>query len=188
MNSLRPLLILLAGLLLAAALVGLVVRENQARNGGREVALTMQGVDPRDLLSGHYLAFDLVEPLSEAEMCPVTLLDPVARTGWVALSPKRDHWQATGMADDRAKAARLGVLTVRGEASCYPHGNHEIRLEIGVHRLHATQADAERLAAVLNRWNDGKRVEGYALVSVGQDGRARLTGVRIGGERFRLDW
>lgn len=188
MSRPRPILIMAAGLLLAAALTALVVREHQARAAGREVALTIQGVDPRDLLSGHYVAFTLVEPLKEGEMCPVTLLDPSPRRGWVALSPKGDHWQATGMAADRATAARLGVLTVRGSAGCEPHGDHQIRLEIGVHRFHASQAQAEKATGDIGRWNPGGQAPAYALVSIGKDGHARLTGLLVAGHRIGLDW
>jgi hypothetical protein len=188
MTRLRPLAILLAGLLLTAALIGLVVRENAARDAGREVALSLQGVDPRDLLSGHYVAFDMVEPLTPGEMCPVTLMNPEAGTGWVALSPKGDHWQATGMSGDRAKAARLGVLTVKGSASCEPGDPHQIRLDIGLHRFHASQADAERISALIRTWNNDARPPAYALVSISPDGRARLTGVQVGAEKFGLDW
>lgn len=188
MTRLRPLAIILAGLLLVAALVALVVRENAARDDGQEVALTLQGVDPRDLLTGHYVAFQLVEPLSPGEMCPVTLMDRDTGTGWVALSPKAGHWQATGAAADRAKAGRLGVLTVRGEASCDPGEIHEIRLNIGIDRFHASQADAERISALIRTWNNEARPPAYALVSIGRDGRARLKGVKIGAERFGLDW
>lgn len=188
MKRLRPLAILLAGLLLAAALVGLVVRETASRDEGREVVLTLQGVDPRELLSGHSVIFQLVEPLNPGEMCPVTLMDPRAGKGWVALSPKGDHWQATGRAADRATAARLGELTVRGQASCSPDDPHQTTLEIGVTRFHASQADAERISAAIARWRPGEPVPAYALVSIGRDGRARLKGVRIGAERFGLDW
>ncbi|MDQ0464185.1 putative membrane-anchored protein [Caulobacter ginsengisoli] len=192
MSRLRPILIVLAGLLLAGALTALVVREHQARAGGREVALTIQGVDPRDLLTGHYVAFSLVEPLREAEMCPVTLIGPAARQGWVALSPKGDpkdnHWQATGRAADRATAARLGVLTVKGSATCLPQEGHQIELDIGITRFHASQAQSEQIARDIPRWNSNGQAPAYALVSIGQDGHARLTGLLIAGHRIGLDW
>jgi hypothetical protein len=187
MSRLRPVLILAAGLLLAAALIALVIREHQARAAGREVALTIQGVDPRDLLSGHYVAFGLAEPLRETEMCPVTLIDPALKGGWVALSPREDHWQATGMAADRAAAARLGVLTVKGSATCDPN-EHLIRMKIGIDRFHASQATAEQAARDLGRPVSDIRPTAYALVSIGQDGHARLSGVQIGGKRIGLDW
>lgn len=188
MSRLRPILIVLTGLLLAAALTGLVVRESQGRQGGREVALTLQGVDPRDLLSGHYVAFTLAEPLGENEMCPVTLINSPPGTAWVALSPKRGHWQATGMSPDRAKAARLGMLTVRGEASCDPRGDHQVTLNIGLNRFHAAQADAQRISMAISRWDNSRPTPSYALVSIDKDGHARLKGVQIGAERVMLDW
>ena len=190
MNRLRPILIVVAGLLLAGALTALVIREHQARASGREIVLTIRGADPRDLLTGHYVAFSMVEPLKATEMCPVTLLNPTMRLGWVALSPKGDHWQATGWAADRAIAARLGLVTVKGSAYCEPHGLHHIQLDIGVNAFHASQAQAEQIARDISRWSPGTQEPppAYALVSVGQDGHARLTGLLIAGHRIGLDW
>lgn len=193
MSRLRPLLVLLAGLLLAGGLTALVLHERQARDEGREVVLRMQGFDPRDLLSGHYVAFTLVEPLRPGEMCPVTLIqrptagppDPAERA-WVALSPREDHWQATGAGASQAAAARLGVLTVRGRAVCEPGEPHQINLDLGLTRLHAAQDQAERLSRALRAGGENPPV--YAVVSVGRDGRPRLKGVRLGNERIDLDW
>ena len=42
--------------LCAAALIGLVVSEGFAREGGQEITLPMAAVDPRAILSGHYTA------------------------------------------------------------------------------------------------------------------------------------
>ncbi len=194
MRRLRPILIVLAGLLLAGAMTALVIREHQARRAGREVALLLQGVDPRDLLTGHYVAFTLAEPLREIEMCPVTLINPAisSTATWVALSPtgdaKDNHWRATGQAADRATAARLGVLPVKGSAYCTPLGDRQIHLDIGVSRFHASQAQSERIARDIARLNPGGQAPAYALVSIGKDGRARLIGLLIAGHRIELDW
>lgn len=189
MSRLRPLLILAAGLLLAAILVGLVLHERQARAEGQVVALPVEGVDPRSLLSGHYVDFRLVEQMAGNELCPVTLSRSSAPAeGWVALSPKGDHWRATGQAADRKTAARLGVLTVRGSAHCDPRVNNDITLEIGISRFHASQAEAERFSRLINRWNPEQPAPAFALVSIGKDGHARLVGLSVGGERISLDW
>jgi hypothetical protein len=193
MSRLRAILILAAGLLLSAALVLLVLHERQARLEGKVVALALQGVDPRNLLSGHYVALNFAQELRPQEMCPVTLSNPPdVSIGWVALSPRGDPednlWQATGMAVDRATAARLGVVTVRGSALCDPRGEgHVITLEIAINRFHASQAEAERLTRLIGLAG-GEGPPAQALVSIGKDGRDRLSGLRVGAERVMLDW
>ena len=58
-----PLRIVIVAALCVAGLIGLVVRETMARNSGTEVLLAMEAVDPRALLSGHYVIVQLRESL-----------------------------------------------------------------------------------------------------------------------------
>ena len=64
-----PMRILVAALALASVLVGLVLWEDRARAQGQEVVLAMEAVDPRSLLSGHYVALDLSERLPTGGAC-----------------------------------------------------------------------------------------------------------------------
>jgi hypothetical protein len=179
-----------AALLLTLLLVGLVVRETQARAAGREVRLAMQTVDPRDLLTGHYVELQLTEALPPGQACPPGLADAPNRPGWLALTPGPQFTRVSGFAATRAEAARLGPVVMRGKAYCYaaPERNDtagSVTLDIGVRRFHADQAQAESLAKGLAERRRGDATA-FAVVSVGEDGKARLKGVIVGGRRADL--
>jgi hypothetical protein len=178
-----------AGALLTLVLTGLVVREGQARAAGREVRLAMEGVDPRALLTGHYAALSLAEPLPAGAPCPPgTDRSPPTGpfesrpVGWVALAPAGAAWRPVAVAETRSGALRAGQVAVRGRLDC--RAGERLELDIGVRRFHASQREAEALEAALR---DGG-TQAYAVVSVGRDGRARLKGVEAGGRRVTLDW
>ncbi len=180
-----------AALLLVALLVGLVVRENLARNAGREVRLPMEAVDPRELLTGHYVALRLSQLQAPGQPCPPgsgTMMKP----GWVALTPSPTGDRITGVGSDRASAARFGPVQMRGKANCWgdphdPNDRARVAIEIGVNRFHASQAQSEAFDKALRERKVGESTA-WAIVSVGEDGKARLKGVIIGGRRADLGW
>ena len=181
-----PLRILGAGLLLAAALVGLVTYEGQARARGQEVRLAMEAFDPRSLLTGHYAALQLTHALPDEIPCP-----DGGETGWLALRADGAVHRLAGMAASREAALKLGPVAVRGTASCLgggapADGPRQVVLDIGVDRMHADQQEAQALETALRARPD--RPEALAVISVGRDGRARLKGVIVGGRRTDLDW
>lgn len=187
---------------LALGLVGLVVREGLARAEGQEVRLAMAGYDPRSLLSGHYVQFQLRHDLAPTVRCP-TQSDAGVRVedGWVALKFDGTRHVATGAAKTRAAAQRLGSTVVRGVLTCEPglapprpgddRAPAEVQtllLDVGVDRIHLDQAQAEAMERQLRRFAADAPVEADALVSIGRDGKARLVGVVVGGQRTDLGW
>lgn len=190
MIRLRPWLIIGAAMLLTAALVWLVISENRARAGGTEVALPLEGVDPRSLLSGHYVQLQFQETLARGAPCPAGL--PSYFSGppaWVALETSAGGSRVVGMADRREAARRLAPIVVRGGAWCSQvrEDGAIVYLDIGLDRFHASQKEAEALQVLLRTpAAGGSRV--FALVSVGRDGRARLNGLQVNGRRILLDW
>jgi len=63
-----------------------------------------------------------------------------------------------------------------------------ISLDLGVDRIHLDQAGAEALEAELRRVRPGGEPPGYAVLSIGRDGRARVKGLIVGKRRVDLDW
>ena len=190
MSRVRPWLIIGAALLLAGALLWLVVSEHRARAEGTEVALVVQQVDPRSLLSGHYVQLDFTEAMEPGVRCgTATPFDPLGRRkpeGWVALRPNGDHHSFAGVGRTRADAAKHGPVQVRGDAVCTDFSDDpRAQLYLGLDRFHVAQKEAEALERLV-RDRDTQRV--LALVSVGRDGRARLAGLRVDGQDVRLDW
>jgi hypothetical protein len=175
-----------------AALIGLVVSEGAARRGGQEVLLAMEAVDPRSLLSGHYVQIGLSQRLEPGEHCP-----PPVDGDWVALRPAGETYTLAGGATSREEAQLVGPLPVKGSFECSPptaaEGNAPgfpgwVRLELGIDRFHINQRDALRIERVLREQRPGEETRAFAIVSVGRDGRARLKGLRVDGERFELNW
>lgn len=185
-----PLRILAAGLVLALLLIALVLSENRARAAGREVLLPMEAVDPRDLLTGHYVALRLTQRLAPGQPCP----DEATRFRqgrWLGL--KAGRFVRVAATRDAALAAGADTA-VRGGAYCsrMAFGGAEgnaVTLDIGVDRFHADQRQAQAIEAALRaRLPDGSGPPALAVVSVGEDGRARLKGVVIDGKRTELAW
>lgn len=186
-----PARILAAAALLALGLVGLVVREGMARDSGQEVVLPITGYDPRELLTGHYVRFQFRSEYPPGTPCPPGQGGYLRRgDAWVALTRRGDHHEATGAALSRAGALKLGEIAVRGDVDCLSRtapDNTWVILNLGVDRLHAGQGQAEAIEKIMLATRDGPAT-GYAVVSVGADGKARLKGVSAGGRRVDLDW
>lgn len=178
--------------LCAAALVALVVTEGLAREGGQEITLPMAAVDPRSILSGHYVLLNFTERLEPEEACPES-----GDWEWVALRPQNDVYVAAGGALSREQAERLGPLPVKGTFTCSPPSPALpgveaapgwLTLDLGVDRFHINQSDALRIEQVLREQNPEEETRAFGILSVGHDGRARLRALLIDGERFDLSW
>jgi uncharacterized membrane-anchored protein len=189
------------------SLVGLVVGESLSRAGGTEVALRMEAVDPRSVLSGHYVAVDLQEPVQPGQACP-----PGVRAGdvftppwlgepslaarpmtWVALARRGTAFSVVAAAGDRRTAVRYAPVVVRGESFCRPPVAKSadqdaqpgaIFLNIGVDRFYVNQAEGRAIDALLSRPAAGTEGPVQAIVSIGQDGRARMKGLLVNGRRL----
>lgn len=181
-----------------AALIGLVVHEAFARAAGAEVVMAMQPVDPQSLLSGHYVALTLAEPLAAGQACP-----PGAETGilpnfdvsmrkprWVALEPGGGHARVAGVADSRGAAQRFSPLTARGDAYCVaavPDSPGFVETWLGVERFHLDQAEAERVAAAMSPTSEHP-IPVAAILSVAGDGQTRVKGLTVGARRIVPVW
>ncbi|MBP6690582.1 MAG: GDYXXLXY domain-containing protein [Hyphomonadaceae bacterium] len=176
----------------AASLIALVVSEGFARESGQEITLPMEAVDPRAILSGHYVQLNFTQRLEATAACP-----PDGDWDWVALRPENDIYVAAGGAVSRDEAERVGPLPVKGTFTCSPPTPPQegiegmpgwLTLNLGVDRFHINQADAERIERVLRDQRAAEETRAFAVLSVGRDGRARLRALKIDGERFELRW
>jgi hypothetical protein len=189
-----PIRIVIVAALCALGLVALVARETMARDEGTEIALAMEAVDPRALLSGHYVIVALREQMAMGEACPgqftATLEEQV-----VTLAPAGESIGGVALYSSRASGADF--ITVRGYGTCMPEtpaGDGfeglpgSVALDIGVDRFYINQNDAERIDRMLRAQTGGDAQRVYAIVSVGRDGRARLKGLMVDGELIELGW
>lgn len=185
--------ILIVAALCALSLVALIVNESMARASGQEVVLPMAAVDPRSLLSGHYVRIDLRERLNAGEPCPAQRDD----WDWLALSPNGATYALAGSAPSREEAQQVGSVLVKGRFTCNPPSPEDgaapaqpgaVWLDLGIERFHVNQAEAERIGATVNAQRAGEDTRVFAIVSVGRDGRARLKGLLVDGRRLELNW
>lgn len=185
-----PTRILAAAGVATLALVGLVIRENVARAQGEEVKLALAGYDPRSLLQGHFVQFQLRDTQAGGR-CPPEPAGPAApRPSWIALRRDGDHNSAVGAARTRAEAERMGGTVVRGRLVCVPDEQDSVTvaLDLGVDRIHLDQEQAEAIQADLQRVQPGEGPPGYAVLSIGRDGKARVKGLIVGKRRVDLNW
>ena len=183
--------ILLVAALCSVALIGLVVSEGAARQSGQEVLLPMEAVDPRALLSGHYVQVGLTQRIDLPATCPAE-----GDWEWVALRQDGERFVAAGGATSREEAQLIG-LPVKGTLTCMAptpaSGDYEqqpgvVTLNLGIDRFHINQTDALRVERVLREQNVDEATRAFAIVSIGRDGRARLKGLMVDGERLELSW
>ena len=190
-----------------AGLIGLVVEESLARAAGTEVTLSMEAVDPRALLSGHYVTIGLREALPPGQPCPPGTesgavnpglpfqTGPKAPTLWIALARRGDRDTVAGASRDRGVAARYASVVARGTVTCFagqrptalqPELLGSVALDLGVDRFYADQDEARRVGALLGSSPAGQESPVSAILSIGKDGKARLKGLKIDGRRTEL--
>jgi len=193
--------ILAVALAAIAGLVALVAYEETARAEGTEITMAMDPVDPQALLSGHYVQVGLNETLPPGQPCP-----PGATTGvfpnpyptlanrmdhWVALARNAGHYSVAGVAETRAAALRFAPLVAEGDAYCQvsaPTAPGSVATNLGVDRVSLSQAEAQRIADLTATTLTHQGGPVLALLSIGQDGHARLKGLVANGQRIEPSW
>lgn len=183
--------ILAVAALCAASLIALVISEGAARASGQEALLAMEAVDPRSLLQGHYVQLQLIQRLEPNEPCPHV----EGGAKWIAFT-RGDNEVLTfaGAARSRDGATQIAPIALKGDFTCSepsPGGEGPpgwVQLDLGIDRFHINQADAERIERVLREQRPDGEPRAFAIISIARDGRARLKGLRIDGERLELTW
>ncbi len=218
-----PLRIMIVAGVCVLALIGLVVREGYERSRpdsptSRDIQLQMQAVDPRALLSGHYIIVSFQTTLrGPAGESHCSRFAAVGETeSWVALADLRSTpfvpdpqagprtYSPVGVAATREAAQAIsddvrrgGGLAVRGTAYCSELTDEEPRHGsaatvqtqlVGVQRFYAPQAEAERVDALLRAQTPDNPATVFAIVNIGRDGRARLKALNVNGEIIELNW
>lgn len=194
-----PFRILAVAAVCVLALIGLVLREGAARDSGTEVILPMQPVDPRSLLSGHYVIVSIVEPVPVDQKCPPISAGFEHQQGesWVALSPYEGRYRASGAALTKQEAQALGPVVVRGTLYCdEPTPAAEgvepsvgrLSADLGPERFYIGMTEAKRIEELMRGRNLDAEAPVSAILSIDGDGHARLKGLVVEGERLELGW
>jgi GDYXXLXY protein len=191
-----PLRILAVAGVCIAALIGLVAREGVARASGAEALMAMEAVDPRALLQGHYVTVSLQETLPARAPCPPGTESGALNTGWLALTPNGPRHSVASVSGSKEEAQRVSPLVAKGAAYCGAPFVSEgeapapavLRTQLGVERFYIDQAKAERIGRIMSEQKAGQDARVLAILSIGKDGRARIKGLSVDGERFVLSW
>lgn len=197
-----PLRILIVATVCVLGLIAIVVRETAAHADSTEVLLPMEAVDPRSLLSGHYVIINLTERLPDEQDClgaPASEdpQHPSREDHWIALRRDGDIHRMSGAAPTHEEALRIGDVAVEGTVFCNtairaPDGTliqpASVRLDLGIDRFYINQPDAERIDRVLRETSGEDEATVFAIVNIGRDGRARLKGLSVNGEIIELNW
>lgn len=200
-----PLRIIIVAALCVLGLIGLVVREGYERDHGETVILQMYAVDPRALLSGHYVTVGIQDHPTRPGLCRYFTLAETQPAGWIRLEPH--NWlseqsrnsqpthEATGFFAMRGSADATGGIGVRGSVNgCTDavivgdEGTFgTINLDLGISRFYTNQRQAERIERALQT-QEARDTIVLAIISIGRDGRARLKGLNVNGEIIELNW
>lgn len=180
--------------LCAAALIGLVLIESSARASGQEALLPMEAVDPRALLQGHYVQLNLIQRLEPNEPCPQV----EGGAEWLAFHRgENEVLTFAGGARSRDGAQQIAPVPLKGTFTCSepvigvngdPGMPGWVQLNLGIERFYVDQAEAERIERVLREQRPGEETRAFAIISVARDGRARLKGLIVDGQRLDLNW
>lgn len=175
--------------LVAAVQIGLVGkivfdRVSLLRNG-REIALPIVPVDPRDLFRGDYVT--LGYPMSQIKIADLpagaSFKELAAgRTAYVTLHQGADQaWAPVAVAPAYPAAAADADVVVRGVVTnlwnTQESGGDRIFLRYGLERYFVPEGTGRELEEKVR----DKTMQ--AIVAVGADGEAAIKGLLIGGER-----
>lgn len=188
-----PTRILVVAALAASALIGLVIMEGMARDSGTEVVLPIEAVDPRAILSGHYVIIAPTLRLEPGEQCPPSQ----EGQKWVALAPRGAIHVVVGASGAREQAQLMAPIVARGEFTCNPPTDASgdvpaqpgwVRVMLGPDRFHINQREAERIDRVLREQKPGEAARAFVVMSIGADGRARIKALIVDDQRLDLTW
>ncbi len=176
-----------------SAVIGWLTLDRAALlRSGREIVLTPEPVDPRDLLRGDYVVLDY--PIAR----PPTPTDPAApadgprravadgRARWALIRPSGDGWRTAALAERRPRTPDPeGGLWLRAVADGFAADRvYEIRrLRFGIERYYLPEGAGRAVEDLLGTG----RVQ--VVVAVGDDGRAAVKALRIDGATvFEEPW
>ncbi len=155
----RPKIILISALLFPIVALGFLTGYKHYRvTYGQEVTLPIEGYDPRDLLSGHYLIYrvdygvkDLCQPPKKRSHAVVT--------GYVCLKPKQ-------FSHSKPESCEVVI-----KGTC--RGN---QFKAGIERFYIPEDQAEKLD------KDVRSKKGSIVISVMTDGKAQIKDLLIDGK------
>lgn len=164
--------------LMSLFLIGMVVTHASARAGGTEVRLSMEPVDPRDLLLGHYVVLQTpLHRLSLSEIGGDT--EHGWRPGeriWVALTESEGVFNPVSIHRRQPDGISIQGRVLHSAPGWTMDAGTVLTVRYNLERYFASPEDALALEQLRNE----SRLR--LIVSVGSDGSAIIRGLEIDGE------
>jgi uncharacterized membrane-anchored protein len=145
---------IIAVIIPVVALAGLVIEKERRMRQGEEIVLPIVGFDPRDLLSGHYLIYQI--DYGVKNLCKKVSKQSNNTLGYVLLNPP----------EFQTYEPTPGQIFIKGECE---HG----RFKAGIERFYIPQEHAK----ILDKAVRGR--SGKIKISVFYDGRAQVKDLLI---------
>lgn len=148
-------ILLLALLLPLCALATNAWLSHQQRTQGNTITLPIQGFDPRDLLAGHYLTYDIDYGISDEHGCPASHIEATA-----CLQPERHIYPSDELPDS---------CTQYISGNC----NDAAQFIAGLERFYVPEKYAKRLEAHVQNG------EGQLVITLDGNGKAAIRDLLI---------
>lgn len=186
MRKFLPLRLFVAGFLLSAGLVAAAVMHISAVASGSEVVIPAQAFDPRAFLTGHYAQLRYAISQAEAPTLAGIAPKPGWQPVWVAIAPSENDWKAVSVTANKPAAAPEGGRLLRAEARVRAGSPADLRY--GIERIYAQQSEAEAIDRAVRVIGEGADARLKVVASLGGDGRLRVKGIIMGGQRTDFGW
>lgn len=176
MNLMIRLLVIAAAM--TALLVFMVISQALARAGGAEIRLTMEPVDPRDLLLGHYV--ELVTPLQRLETAEMHGgPEHIFRKGdqiWVGIETGTDGSSRPVSVHSSRPGGPFITGRIRHASSVDDEPGQWLTVHYNIERYFASP----EAALELESYRDDRRLR--LIVSLSNNGTAVIRGLEIDSE------
>jgi uncharacterized membrane-anchored protein len=182
-----------ASLALSLALIVSIFAHMNAVRSGQEVLIPARGYDPRAILLGHYVslrpdtAIDITGDLADkiqTELAPGKH-NYGSETMWITLDASHSDWAIKDITHARPEKSALAMHVSMGFYRNQEKDSltYTVTPDLEIDRYYANQTQALEIESKLR---DGEDV--MLIVSIGKDGKPRLKGLQIDGEREIMRW
>ncbi len=167
----------LAATVLCLILCGILYNENRLAREGIPATLSVEGFDPRDILSGNYVELSFFSEQNIAPKC----------YGETYLGLKRERGKALVIGDFPSPEAvrKAGLIGTIGSCQFDKQDEkanppYKVRVMLPISRFYANAETALALEKALQ----DPQTQAIAEISLGSDGKARLRALIVNGKRY----
>ncbi|MFZ4715624.1 MAG: GDYXXLXY domain-containing protein [Bacteriovoracaceae bacterium] len=147
-------IMLIAVLIPVLSLMGLTLYKKSIIEFGTEIVLPISGYDPRDLLSGHYLVYQVDYGVNS--ICPQDSNNSVTNEAWICLETKSFSYSKPSFCSKKIKGTCRGII-----------------FQAGIERFYIPEEKSKELDAKI------REKKASIIVSVNQNGDAVVKDIKF---------